>query len=385
MSIKRVLIVAVLMAVAGSAMAVPVEEYSWLQLSPQYGRSFVGNADGEWPGGGPGGHGNPRDIRFRSWVWVPTPGLTGAANGVNSGEGNMYWAALQLDQPRQIEKVDVQIWCGGNEASLSKFYVDVSLDGGQWTEAGFYDTSAWTFNSSQPFSTSIATVVLPENLVDEYQFVRVRFMPGDYATKSTNYGGPSVMMISPIGSGEIEAGKVNWANRQFGTTIAASVTSGSGDIRTTVNGVNWLIGGDLRDCRGYPSEDNYRAGTILNSSSSLWFELDLGKVCEIEEVVGVWASNFGGAGFTVQYSTNGTTFVIVEDMTKDTTLSNSMTRYTFDPIEARYWRITELSGGSGFMLFQQIMMYGQGPVPEPATMSLLALGGLALLRRRVGR
>ncbi|MCL2700715.1 MAG: PEP-CTERM sorting domain-containing protein [Phycisphaerae bacterium] len=59
----------------------------------------------------------------------------------------------------------------------------------------------------------------------------------------------------------------------------------------------------------------------------------------------------------------------------------------FAPITASYWRFNFTApeenaiGWSGnYVRVTEIMMFA--PIPEPATMSLLALGGLALLRRR---
>jgi len=379
MSMTRVLLVAVLAVSVVPAMAVTVENYSWFQLSPRYTDSFVGNADGVWTLGGASGHGTVNDIRGRGFVWVPSPALTGASSSVNDGKGNMYWAAIQLDQPRPIERVDVQLWAQGDQAMVKQFYVDASLDSKSWVPVGFHDYGSLSgFNDANSISSVTPVSVTP----GVYQYIRVRFEPGDYSTLYSNYGGPGVQLISPVGSGELAHEQVNWANKVFGTTITASmegINYGAGFIMSG-SGVQHLIDGDLAEHNGDDRRAGVNTGAFGNAESALWFELDLGQARWIDEVVGLWqAKDNWGTGFTVQYSTDGKTFRDVKDPSR-TAHSNSLTGYTFDPVEARYWRITELTG-NGWCLFEQIMMYGPA-VPEPMTLSLLTIGGLAMLRRR---
>ena len=52
------------------------------------------------------------------------------------------------------------------------------------------------------------------------------------------------------------------------------------------------------------------------------------------------------------------------------------------PAEARYIKITGYGGGANGHLTELMAFATTKPIPEPATMSLLALGGLAMLRRR---
>ena len=56
-------------------------------------------------------------------------------------------------------------------------------------------------------------------------------------------------------------------------------------------------------------------------------------------------------------------------------------RYDFIPVEATSIRIVDVCRVAGEYIFSDMIVTGT-KVPEPATMSLLALGGLALLRRR---
>jgi len=377
MSMTRVLLVAVLVMAALPAMAVTVENYSWMQLSPRYTGSFVGSGDNVWTLGY-SGYGTIEGIRSRTFVWIPHPDMTDARNGTVASPvtGDMYWAAIQLDQPRLIEKVDVQLWAQNNETSVKAFYVDASLDGTTWTQVGSYN-----YGSPQHFEVSpVATVALASPA--EYQYVRVRFEPGDYHAMVPNYGGPGVLMINPIGSGELADEKVNWANRTFGTTIKASFYATDYSVTGHIvneNGVRRLIDGNPAEY----NDDNYRAGVNTNlfgnANPAMWFELDLGQSRVIDEVVALWQAGNYGDGFTVQYSTDGDTFHAVKNPSK-IIVGAALTTYTFDPVEAQYWRITELTGNQ-WCLFEQVMMYGPA-VPEPMALSLLTIGGLAMLRRR---
>jgi hypothetical protein len=72
--------------------------------------------------------------------------------------------------------------------------------------------------------------------------------------------------------------------------------------------------------------------------------------------------------------------------TRNTSLSSSfdMILFTSGPVEARYVRVGAPNnpGQGSENQLTGFELYAMNPIPEPATMALLALGGLAMLRRR---
>jgi len=402
MSIKRALLLTVIVAAALPATAVEVTNYSWLQVQPQYLGASVGTVDALgndvlWTEAYHGFSGKPDGFRSGGFVWIPAAAMTGAkppvkdddGEVIDDGRGVPYWAAVKLDQPRTVNSVEVQLWAANTQASVSKFYVDALIDG-RWQQVGVSPAITGSFEVSTPFPVTFASGIYTQD-------IRIRFEPSDYQALITAYGGPGVVLINPIGSGELAENRINWANRTFGTSIKSSKDEynsgqgytdyGAGIIMRAV-AVQHLIDGNLSDY----NDDNYRAGVNTGAygqaASDVWFQLDLGQPRWIDEVVGVWQAQQIGSGFTIQYSTTGLDgdfHTVKADLLlidgKPVVDSAAMTIYGFDAVYARYWRITEITG-SDWCLFEQIMMYGSAPVPEPMTMSLLALGGLALLRRR---
>ena len=88
-----------------------------------------------------------------------------------------------------------------------------------------------------------------------------------------------------------------------------------------------------------------------------------------------WAS-----GFTIEVTNDKdweTATWITLDLVGDTTASAGT--LLFDPTDARYIRVSTTENRWQWM--DSLEFYAV-PVPEPMTMSLLALGGLAVLRRR---
>jgi len=91
---------------------------------------------------------------------------------------------------------------------------------------------------------------------------------------------------------------------------------------------------------------------------------------------GVWSvnTNNGGTGGIAGWSTNPNTGI----------LPNGSETFTFNSFSGTQDEIgfhVRLANGTGPLAGQTVFIKGE-PVPEPATLSALALGGLGLLRRK---
>ena len=377
---------------AGSAVwaDVYVENYNWLQLPAGDVTVLRGNSNGEFTG--TNGNGVPADFRWGNWVWIPSGSQTqttfheGQDGGGDYYSNGMYWAAVKLDQPRQITAVGVQ-WWAGEGTSITKYYIDGSNDGVNWTELASHE---YVNASGERVATTgsrfglygNSALAIPSGNVDLYQYVRVRVMEEDYTYGSAGRGGPGLLAIEPMGGGFLAEEKVNWVNQQFGTAVTASDT------------LHWKSGtlnsGYLYDDEGKRTGDGEwpgEAGAKPWNDPDMYITINLGAARTINELVAVWDADYSASSFLLEYRGDDNEYHPVEG-TAFSRANVGITSVTFDDVEAQYWRISDVVSSSSnpnrLVLFNQIMMYGPPvpPIPEPATMTLLALGGLAVLRRR---
>ena len=376
-------VLAVLMAPAAWAADIYVQNYNWLQLPAGDVTALLGNSKGVVSSGS--GNGSPNDFRWGNWVWIPNGGLTQTTATDNGAGGftysnGMYYAAVRLDQPREITKVGVQ-WWASEGASLTKYYIDGWNEGdADWTELTSYEyvngDGVRTAKTGTRFGLyGDNSLAIPAGNVGEYQYIRVRVMEADYTYGSANRGGPGLLAIEPMGNGYLAEEKVNWANKQFNTTI-------------TGHNLTWNRG-KLNSGYLFDDESDRTGDGAWDSTSKPWtrpdmyIEINLGTARTINELVAIWDGDYAAREFTLSYSGNGDKYYDVEAVFAR--VNGGMTSATFGEITAQYWRISYVVSASSnperLVLFNQIMMYGPA-VPEPVTMSLLAVGGLALLRRR---
>jgi len=391
--------------------------YSWLQLpmtadiimSVGSDTGIVGHMTGTIPD----------NYRFGK-RWMPSFAMTGAPTaGVNPGTteqrmgttGQNYWMELTLDQARWIDYVGVE-WNTGNYTSLTKYYIQAyDTVKKEWVTVGEspdltsptapYGYINGTINGWRDGSLGSAVAIVP----GEYQSIRVLVKAGDYTCgNSATQGGPGILVIEPMAVGReitIETSQVNWANVALGASATASpalmaLPSSPAPRRNAAWLVNGLFIDDEYQTRALGAFDDDSLFTTDNGvrkwANSVWVDFDLGQARWIDEVVALWWSGGYGTDFNVQYGLVDEDGVIIDwldvtgrgDAVQHGGLGGA-TSVTFDGVEAQYWRISEAVFGvnnSSRCILNQVLMYGTPPVPEPATLSLLALGGLAVLRRR---
>jgi len=386
--------------------------YSWLQLPMNANITPSLGSESGVVGGTPGS--SIDGFRYGG-LWFPTRAMTGNPAGTDTGDD--YWMVLTLDQARWIDYVGVG-WTTGSQTTLHKYYIeayvynDVSEDWG-WIRVGesadnlngvdaegnrVVAASGPYYNGPRPGwrdGTNLSNAIKLD-LPGEYQSIRVYVEAGDYnASGNGSAGGPGIRVIEPMAANrevEIETSQINWANAIFGTTATGSTAVTTLSRRA----VAWLTKGSLIEDENAgrnvgvwgetaliaTSDDNVRTW-----DSSIWIDFNLGQARWIDEVVAVWALDGVGTDFRLQYGLVDEDGAIIgwSDVTGKELTQYGGTRATsmeFDGVEAQYWRISEaVFGTTGNNCgINQVLMYGA--IPEPATMSLLALGGLALLRRR---
>jgi len=375
----------------------------------------------------------------RAMTGSPTMGPYEAEDG--GGSGTDYWMAITLDQPRWVDYVGVT-WATDDRSMVKKYYIEAyvyndTTSQWEWVRVGESPaTMGSEFKASKDFKNSNDEILIAKDhvfgrgfhnslrigwrdatnldnaikltLPGEYQSLRVYVEEGDYGCGRASRGGPGIWLIEPLAVGgpngdgviEVEISQVNWANGIFGSkaTVSPTLTSlpGGGAVR---RGAGWLTRGTLNDdensgrtvgvwglVEGYDLIATEQDGT-RRWSDLIWIDIDLGDVRRIDEVVGLWSADGYGTDFQVRYMDENGKWCDVIGKTIAQFGGTRATSVMFDGVDAQYWQIYGAVFGiaSGDKMnncgFNQILMYGK-PIPEPMTMSLLVLGGLAMLRRR---
>ena len=334
---------------------VVVNDYNWLQLRPGSVTPFVGGA-----AGGGSGYGEPADYRWGDHVWIPDGTLTADGTG-------QYFAALSFDAARPIETVIPQ-WWAHEGTSVRQFFVDASPDGTNWTQIGSHDYGSFQSNSAR-FRT-------PVDVTDgTYKNIRIRLEPGDYTFGNANRGGPGLYAIEPIGDGTVETGQLNWANN----AVSGSTVSNNGfDFNGTRYNDGFLF-----------DDEGQRTGQSADWEAGDYVQLDLQQPRAVDSAVVVWDHIYASTSFNVEYSMDGTTF---QDVTGKSAAAlyapasgHGATGYTFDPVTARYFRITDAAGsGGGYNLLNQVLLYEAVPEPSAGLAAIGLVGALAMRRARRG-
>jgi len=365
---------ALLCGASGAWASVAVTNYNWLQLpNSQITVAVTGAATANT-----NGYGVPVDFRWAARTWIPSWDLTGTkGTGTDTTTvrtGVDYTAAVQFTAAaRNVSSVLVEPYVEAGHTTLTKFHID-----------GFDpNTSTWTNDittTGLAVTNSGALVTVPVNSAS-YQAIRIRVAAGDYTTTGGGaYGGPGFTTIAPIGSGTAADSEVNRANKTLFNTVASSNFDSSHGYALT--GTTWNDAGIYDSRRIVGSDGNYVAGDYmqLDLTNAANVTTSIAKLIILDE------GSYGIGGATISTSTDGTLFTPVSNQTLVNDAAGSgepdAHEFNFDAVNARYVRITNATNENGYTLVNQVLVYAPASVPEPASIGVLGLGGLLLLRRR---
>jgi hypothetical protein len=330
-----------------------VTNYSWLQLAPDRDTASILGSGGATSGTA---FGPTSAFRWgNNAVWIPSAAFT--ANGTSA-----YSATIGLDQSRDIKSVALQ-WYAQDGITISNYSILGSNDGTNFASIG-----SRTFGSPQTGNVQDTVTVTEGN----YQYIRVSVPSTGYTTAlNNNKGGPGLYMLDPIGDGTLSDVKglagPNWANVSvFGTS-------------TINNGLDFNGGGYTSGSVREQFGSGTRAGDIGAWEAGDYAQIDLKAVRPLGESAVVWNGDHGGNAYDILYSNDGVNFLPVTGKVA-TTLSSVQggLAYSFNHVDARYVRIANVTGGDGFTIMDQVLLFND--LPEPTT-PFLMLGGAALLFR----
>ena len=242
-----------------------------------------------------------------------------------------------------------------------------------------YDGQKVTGNMHFPIRMQLDTVY-------NAQYVRVVFPAGHYGIKNDfDRGGPGLLGIepySPMNTNIVVDDNFNLAFNAFTGTPQAGA------------GFNFGNGSQLGD--GIMVNNNsYRSGASNPWSEGTHLTVELNDIYWVDAVRIVWNDgSWWSNGMILQFSLTGedndwnsipSVTVLNSTPAGAAMLGDDWTPayITFEPRQAKFVRWVNVNDivQPAHTIAQQFMVYGQN-IPEPATMTLLVLGGLAMLRRR---
>jgi len=354
----RATIVGTILVSAGIASAAPiaVSNYSWLQV-PDGVVSSYGNAGTPYQTTGGDGFGASDYFRWGSRVWIPNSTLT------SSGAGD-YWTTIKLDTPRLVEEVAPQFWTFEG-TGVRRYKVEASLDGVSYSQIGSHDFGSMQVNQTLRHVNNVTDGV--------YQYIRIRLngttsQPGDadYQFGNVNRAGPGFLNVEPTGDGTLsDLYQVNWVNQpNFLTTL-------------TNNGLDF--NGNAHN-NGLLFDNGTRTGDLGNFETGDYAEIDLKAIRKVGRSILVWQHVEGATSYGLQWSNDDVTYTNVTGLSaavQHAGLTTGATEYTFTPVNARYFRVVNATGG-GNSIFNQVLLYN---VPEPTSLGLMSVGVMLLTRR----
>ena len=341
---------------------IPVTDYSWLQLRDGY-KPFVGgtaiNKDYEFDNNYTG-HGPMWLFLSGIQSWSPTSALTDSGNGD-------FWAGVLFTQPRNVKRVKLMI--RANEGvKVVRYTIEGSTDGVAFTAIGSEDFGS--FQEGNPIERSLTVTE------DNYLAIRIRFNGNtstandpDYTFGSNNRAGPGLWCIEPYGDGDITAFDINVAN------VNCFTTSTSFNADKTFGGYNnGIIAQRVGDGVGVNLAGNYNnSGRPAGWPEGMYIQMDLGEPQRLHcmkffMAIDGWPRTTDD--WTFEYSNDNIAYARIP-YTKSiiSLIPDGQARipitFQFEPIEARYWRVTGADATSGAVYFMQWLCY-QTSRPAPA-------------------
>ena len=309
-------------------------------------------------------------------TWIPYGGPNGTNNGTVS-----YYGMINLGAVRPIEYLSVATYHEDGmwyDKALVQFSNDPSFS--SYQQYTLYDDPGNRVTGNKHFP-----IRMKLDQVYNAQYVRVVFPTGHYGIKNNgDRGGPGLLGIEPYSPMNTDIVVDNNFN------LAFNAFTGKNQVGA---GFNFGNGSQLGD--GIMVNNNsYRSGASNPWSAGTHLTVELNDTYWVDAVRIVWNDgSWWTNGMTLQFSLTGkdndwnsipSVTVLKSDPAGAAMLGNDwMPAYiTFEPRQAKFVRWVNATGTQpGHTIAQQFLVYGQ-IVPEPATMTLLVLGGLAMLRRK---
>lgn len=350
---KRILVLTAIMALATGAAraAMYAGEYGWL--------SFYNTTWSNTP----------------HYVLDPTPGMI--FWGYNYGDNTHdVYRQVTWAQPVTINGVRVnataQLGTGG---SLGAWSVQYSVDGSTgWTNV----PTSGAVQAQMTGDKTLGTLDVPLTSSVTAKALRVFFAAGSYTVGTANvYSGPSVGLIEARGT---VAGGFNMDDPQFNIIATTGVLPSTPTVAFAGNAASGdYTGSNLVD--QYFGMDSPRAGfyTPVTSTATMTFDLKTKLAIGTVRLYGGAQYHYLPTSASLLMSDDGVNFVPIPGGTLTPLYVNGgIVQYLgTGQYSARYLRITDWNTPS-YVLPSEFFL----SIPEPASLSLLAVSGVLCLRRR---
>ena len=291
-----------------------------------------------------------------------------------------HWYVLEWSEAMTLTGARVEVWAQidtGTGGYIGEYYLqywDASLDDPDWVNI---NTSAGTLSGFTSYNVSFTAPVTTTA-------IRVYFPEGNYAIGNSPNSGPGVAKLLPIGNLASGLG-LDPADPKF--NLLATDWSTSSDPFLGITPTVWLQGRTPNENNPAKLLDNNlttdweRAGWHPTMDGSETFVCDLGTSLLVHGV-----TLYGGTHMSEYLPTTMDVYVTddLDDWGNRVGVLERVAGYcVLSDVDTagRYIILTNPPLDSWYILPQELAVNATA-IPEPVTMTLLTLGGLAVLRRR---